>query len=125
MLFPCRIVVCGAKLKRSIVPNSATVYNFQRAFQLEQEEVSRDHQPGLSVAAVHGAVGDSKAELLQVQQRQPGTTGLPVFGVRQPGPSSVGCCTSEPAQLQGEAASAAAPGGSGWEGMQGRHAALT
>ncbi|EOA95058.1 Deoxyribonuclease I-like 2, partial [Anas platyrhynchos] len=32
------IVVCGAKLKRSIVPNSATVYNFQRAFQLEQEE---------------------------------------------------------------------------------------
>lgn len=107
------------------MPNSATVYNFQRAFQLEQEEVSRDHQPGLSVAAVHGAVGDSKAELLQVQQRQPGTTGLPVFGVRQPGPSSVGCCTSEPAQPQGEAASAAAPGGSGWEGMQGRHAALT
>ncbi|XP_010074460.1 PREDICTED: deoxyribonuclease-1-like 2, partial [Pterocles gutturalis] len=35
---PGRVVVCGAKLKRSIVPNSATVYNFQRAFQLEQEE---------------------------------------------------------------------------------------
>lgn len=37
---PGRIVVCGAKLKRSIVPNSAAIYNFQRAFQLEQEEVS-------------------------------------------------------------------------------------
>lgn len=35
-----RIVVCGAKLKRSIVPNSAGIYNFQHAFQLEQEEVS-------------------------------------------------------------------------------------
>ncbi|XP_068555665.1 deoxyribonuclease-1-like 2 isoform X3 [Anas acuta] len=42
-----RIVVCGAKLKRSIVPNSATVYNFQRAFQLEQEEALAvsDHYP--------------------------------------------------------------------------------
>lgn len=37
---PGRIVVCGAKLKRSVVPNSAAIYNFQRAFQLEQEEVS-------------------------------------------------------------------------------------
>ncbi|KFR12020.1 Deoxyribonuclease-1-like 2, partial [Opisthocomus hoazin] len=35
---PGRIVVCGARLKRSIVPNSAAIYNFQRAFQLEQEE---------------------------------------------------------------------------------------
>ncbi|GAB0196341.1 deoxyribonuclease-1-like 2 [Grus japonensis] len=42
-----RIVVCGAKLKRSVVPNSATVYNFQRAFQLEQEEALAvsDHYP--------------------------------------------------------------------------------
>nr|XP_013795412.1 PREDICTED: deoxyribonuclease-1 [Apteryx mantelli mantelli] len=42
-----RIVVCGAKLKRSVVPNSATVYNFQRAFQLEQEEALAvsDHFP--------------------------------------------------------------------------------
>lgn len=32
--------MCGAKLKRSVVPNSAAIYNFQRAFQLEQEEVS-------------------------------------------------------------------------------------
>ncbi|NWY49749.1 DNSL2 protein, partial [Chionis minor] len=42
-----RIVVCGAKLKRSIVPNSATIYNFQRAFQLEQEEALAvsDHYP--------------------------------------------------------------------------------
>ncbi|XP_035195702.1 deoxyribonuclease-1-like 2 [Oxyura jamaicensis] len=42
-----RIVVCGAKLKRSIVPNSAAVYNFQRAFQLEQEEALAvsDHYP--------------------------------------------------------------------------------
>ncbi|XP_072204932.1 deoxyribonuclease-1-like 2 isoform X1 [Excalfactoria chinensis] len=42
-----RIVVCGSKLKRSIVPNSATVYNFQRAFQLEQEEALAvsDHYP--------------------------------------------------------------------------------
>ncbi|XP_068765084.1 uncharacterized protein [Struthio camelus] len=42
-----RIVVCGSKLKRSIVPNSATVYNFQRAFQLEQEEALAvsDHFP--------------------------------------------------------------------------------
>ncbi|XP_032303545.1 deoxyribonuclease-1-like 2 [Coturnix japonica] len=76
-----RIVVCGSKLKRSIVPNSATVYNFQRAFQLEQEEVSRDRKPGLRVAAVHKAVWNSKAELPQVQQRQPGTTGLPMFGI--------------------------------------------
>ncbi|KAM6299406.1 deoxyribonuclease-1-like 2 [Aegotheles albertisi] len=42
-----RIVVCGAKLKRSIVPNSAAVYNFQHAFQLEQEEALAvsDHYP--------------------------------------------------------------------------------
>ncbi|XP_025963552.2 deoxyribonuclease-1-like 2 [Dromaius novaehollandiae] len=42
-----RIVVCGAKLKRSIAPNSATVYNFQHAFQLEQEEALTvsDHFP--------------------------------------------------------------------------------
>ncbi|XP_061214148.1 deoxyribonuclease-1-like 2 [Neopsephotus bourkii] len=42
-----RIVVCGAKLKRSIVPNSAGIYNFQRAFQLEQEEALAvsDHYP--------------------------------------------------------------------------------
>ncbi|NXQ88232.1 DNSL2 protein, partial [Nyctibius grandis] len=42
-----RIVVCGARLKRSIVPNSAAVYNFQRAFQLEQEEALAvsDHYP--------------------------------------------------------------------------------
>uniref|UniRef100_A0A8C3JJG3 Deoxyribonuclease n=1 Tax=Calidris pygmaea TaxID=425635 RepID=A0A8C3JJG3_9CHAR len=42
-----RIVVCGAKLKRSIVPNSAGVYNFQRAFQLEEEEALAvsDHYP--------------------------------------------------------------------------------
>ncbi|NXW55804.1 DNSL2 protein, partial [Eurystomus gularis] len=42
-----RIVVCGAKLKRSIVPNSAAIYNFQHAFQLEQEEALAvsDHYP--------------------------------------------------------------------------------
>ncbi|NXC21335.1 DNSL2 protein, partial [Corythaeola cristata] len=42
-----RIVVCGARLKRSIMPNSAAVYNFQRAFQLEQEEALAvsDHYP--------------------------------------------------------------------------------
>ncbi|NXW43995.1 DNSL2 protein, partial [Nyctiprogne leucopyga] len=42
-----RIVVCGAKLKRSIVPNSAAIYNFQRAFQLGQEEALAvsDHYP--------------------------------------------------------------------------------
>ncbi|XP_010144202.1 PREDICTED: deoxyribonuclease-1-like 2 [Buceros rhinoceros silvestris] len=42
-----RIVVCGAKLKRSIVPNSAAVYNFQRTFRLEQEEALAvsDHYP--------------------------------------------------------------------------------
>ncbi|NWR82113.1 DNSL2 protein, partial [Centropus unirufus] len=33
-----RIVVCGPKLRRSVVPNSAAIYNFQRAFQLEQDE---------------------------------------------------------------------------------------
>ena len=38
--------MCGARLKRSIVPNSAAIYNFQRAFQLEQEEVSRACKPG-------------------------------------------------------------------------------
>ncbi|NWU92345.1 DNSL2 protein, partial [Upupa epops] len=42
-----RIVVCGSKLKRSIVPNSATIYNFQQEFQLEQEEALAvsDHYP--------------------------------------------------------------------------------
>ncbi|XP_069726355.1 deoxyribonuclease-1-like 2 [Phaenicophaeus curvirostris] len=42
-----RIVVCGAKLKRSIVPNSAAIYDFQQAFQLEQEEALAvsDHYP--------------------------------------------------------------------------------
>ncbi|XP_009979964.1 PREDICTED: LOW QUALITY PROTEIN: deoxyribonuclease-1-like 2 [Tauraco erythrolophus] len=46
-----RIVVCGAKLKRSIVPNSAAIYNFQRAFQLEQEE-----QPELALAVPRAPV---------------------------------------------------------------------
>ncbi|NXE29413.1 DNSL2 protein, partial [Ardeotis kori] len=42
-----RIVVCGTKLKRSVVPNSATIYNFQHAFQLDQEEALAvsDHYP--------------------------------------------------------------------------------
>ncbi|NWV86828.1 DNSL2 protein, partial [Dasyornis broadbenti] len=42
-----RIVVCGNKLKRSIVSNSADIYNFQRAFQLDQEEALAvsDHYP--------------------------------------------------------------------------------
>ncbi|NWW96671.1 DNSL2 protein, partial [Rhynochetos jubatus] len=42
-----RIVVCGAKLKRSVVPNSAAIYNFQSAFRLEQEEALAvsDHYP--------------------------------------------------------------------------------
>ncbi|XP_016157319.1 PREDICTED: deoxyribonuclease-1-like 2 [Ficedula albicollis] len=42
-----RIVVCGNKLKRSIVSNSAGIYNFQRAFQLDQEEALAvsDHYP--------------------------------------------------------------------------------
>ncbi|NXI57360.1 DNSL2 protein, partial [Chloroceryle aenea] len=42
-----RIVVCGAKLKRSIVSKAAAVYDFQRAFQLEPEEALAvsDHYP--------------------------------------------------------------------------------
>ncbi|NXO02854.1 DNSL2 protein, partial [Rhinopomastus cyanomelas] len=42
-----RIVVCGSKLKRSIVPNSATIYNFQHEFHLKQEEALAvsDHYP--------------------------------------------------------------------------------
>ncbi|NXD30361.1 DNSL2 protein, partial [Spelaeornis formosus] len=42
-----RIVVCGNKLKRSIVSSSAGIYNFQRAFQLDQEEALAvsDHYP--------------------------------------------------------------------------------
>ncbi|NWR81344.1 DNSL2 protein, partial [Centropus unirufus] len=42
-----RIVVCGPKLRRSVVPNSAAIYNFQRAFQLEQDEALAvsDHYP--------------------------------------------------------------------------------
>ncbi|XP_029813721.1 deoxyribonuclease-1-like 2 [Manacus vitellinus] len=42
-----RIVVCGAKLKRSIVSNSAAIYDFQRAFRLDQEEALAvsDHYP--------------------------------------------------------------------------------
>lgn len=83
MFLPRRIVVCGAKLKRSIVPNSATVYNFQRAFQLEQEEVSGDHELGLRVSLLHpelpGAVKPSCPRQLRVQQRHPDTAGLPAF----------------------------------------------
>ncbi|NXX99023.1 DNSL2 protein, partial [Centropus bengalensis] len=42
-----RIVVCGSKLRRSVVPSSAAIYNFQRAFQLEQDEALAvsDHYP--------------------------------------------------------------------------------
>lgn len=54
---PGRIVVCGNKLKRSIVSNSAGIYNFQRAFQLDQEEVSHDH--------TSGALAGTKAQLTQ------------------------------------------------------------
>uniref|UniRef100_A0A8C5U541 Deoxyribonuclease 1 like 2 n=1 Tax=Malurus cyaneus samueli TaxID=2593467 RepID=A0A8C5U541_9PASS len=54
-----RIVVCGNKLKRSIVSNSAGIYNFQRTFQLDQEEVSQDH--------TFGALTGTKAGLAQAQ----------------------------------------------------------
>ncbi|NXV69769.1 DNSL2 protein, partial [Molothrus ater] len=42
-----RIVVCGSKLKRSVLSNSAGIYNFQRAFHLDQEEALAvsDHYP--------------------------------------------------------------------------------
>uniref|UniRef100_A0A8C5JVY7 Deoxyribonuclease 1 like 2 n=1 Tax=Junco hyemalis TaxID=40217 RepID=A0A8C5JVY7_JUNHY len=42
-----RIVVCGSKLKRSVLSNSAGIYNFQRAFQLDQEQALAvsDHYP--------------------------------------------------------------------------------
>ncbi|NXU48820.1 DNSL2 protein, partial [Turnix velox] len=42
-----RIVVCGSKLKKSIVPNSAAVYDFQHASRLDQEEALAisDHYP--------------------------------------------------------------------------------
>ncbi|XP_074867193.1 deoxyribonuclease-1-like 2 [Carettochelys insculpta] len=42
-----RIVACGPKLKKSIVPNSAAVYDFQRTFELEEEEALAvsDHFP--------------------------------------------------------------------------------
>lgn len=49
--------MCGNKLKRSIVSSSAGIYNFQRAFQLDQEEVSQDH--------TCGALAGIKAELAQ------------------------------------------------------------
>lgn len=49
--FACRIVVCGSKLKRSILSNSAGIYNFQRAFQLDQEEVSQAPKAELAQAA--------------------------------------------------------------------------
>lgn len=65
------------------MPNSATVYNFQRAFQLEQEEVSRDHELGLRVSLLHselpGAVKPSCPRQLRVQQSHPDTAGLPAF----------------------------------------------
>lgn len=50
-------MVCGNKLKRSIVSNSAGIYNFPRAFQLDQEEVSQDH--------TFGALAGTKAEVAQ------------------------------------------------------------
>uniref|UniRef100_A0A8C8SV99 Deoxyribonuclease n=1 Tax=Pelusios castaneus TaxID=367368 RepID=A0A8C8SV99_9SAUR len=34
-----RIVVCGSKLKKSVVPNSAGIYDFQQTFKLEENEV--------------------------------------------------------------------------------------
>ncbi|XP_075755257.1 deoxyribonuclease-1-like 2 [Pelodiscus sinensis] len=42
-----RIVVCGPKLKKSIVPKSAAVYNFQRVFKLDEDEALAvsDHFP--------------------------------------------------------------------------------
>nr|XP_032637489.1 deoxyribonuclease-1-like 2 isoform X1 [Chelonoidis abingdonii] len=42
-----RIVVCGSKLKKSIKPKSAAVYDFQQAFKLEEAEALAvsDHFP--------------------------------------------------------------------------------
>lgn len=50
-------MVCGNKLKRSILSNSAGIYNFQRALQLDQEEVSQDH--------TFGGLAGTKAKLTQ------------------------------------------------------------
>lgn len=63
--------MCGAKLKRSVVPNSAAIYNFQRAFQLEQEEVSWGHK--------FGAQTGTNAELPRLWGCQR------LLGIRRPG----------------------------------------
>lgn len=40
-----RIVVCGARLRRSLKPQSASVHNFQEEFGLDQTQVSTESSP--------------------------------------------------------------------------------
>lgn len=40
-----RIVVCGARLRKSLKPESASVHNFQEEFDLDQTQVSTESSP--------------------------------------------------------------------------------
>lgn len=49
-----RIVVCGARLRRSLKPQSALVHNFQEVFGLDQTQVSAElYRDGGPQATLH------------------------------------------------------------------------
>ncbi|XP_005869404.1 PREDICTED: deoxyribonuclease-1-like 2 isoform X2 [Myotis brandtii] len=70
-----RIVVCGAHLRRSLKPQSATVHNFQEVFGLDQTQVSAElHGGGWEVSPGCSALAD-RSQLSSVQdQAQPQCT---------------------------------------------------
>lgn len=88
-----RIVVCGAHLRRSLKPQSATVHNFQEAFGLDQTQVRGELHGGgwrCPLAALHWQTGASSLlSRTRLSLSAPGSP-LPAL-VSGKGPHRVSC----------------------------------
>lgn len=67
-----RIVVCGAHLRRSLKPQSATVHNFQEVFGLDQTQVSAELHGGIRQGGVGLSPGCSSIDRTRLSLRAPG-----------------------------------------------------
>lgn len=73
-----RIVVCGAHLRRSLKPQSATVHNFQEVFGLDQTQVSAELHGGWGREVWGVSPGCSAlADRTRISLREPGDPSLP------------------------------------------------
>ncbi|XP_015419508.1 PREDICTED: deoxyribonuclease-1-like 2 isoform X1 [Myotis davidii] len=88
-----RIVVCGAHLRRSLKPQSATVHNFQEVFGLDQTQVRAELHGGgwgCPLAALHWQTGASSLlSRTRLSLSAPGSSLLAL--VSEKGPHRVSC----------------------------------